>query len=147
MPLSRGLQQGGKTGTGCLTSPGACIESLFLLPPGKPLLLQTMNSATPPHCFMFTFSPSIGQDSHFFCRVMRDLKPKLRHRLSFSRQLSSRNGMTALKFKDPVDYFGVELLSLLLLFLFDMFLLFMLLRLSKNYNECRCILLIYLINQ
>ena len=34
MPLSRGLQQGGKTGTGCLCLPGDCIESLsfFCLP-------------------------------------------------------------------------------------------------------------------
>ena len=55
--------------------------------------------------------------------------------------------MTAHKFEDPVDYFGMELLSLLLLFLFDMFLLFMLLQLSENYNECTCILLIYVINQ
>ena len=54
--------------------------------------------------------------------------------------------MTAHKFEDPVDYFGVELLSLLL-FLFDMFLLFTLLRLRENYSECTCILLIYLINQ
>ena len=54
--------------------------------------------------------------------------------------------MTARKFEDPVDYFGMELLSLLL-FLFDMFLLFTLLRLNKNYNECTCILLIYLINK
>ena len=54
--------------------------------------------------------------------------------------------MTARNFKDPVDYFGTELLSLLL-FLFDMFLLFTLLQLSENYNECTCILLIYLINQ
>ena len=58
--------------------------SLFLLPPGKPLLLQTMNSDTPPHCFMFTFPPSIGRDSHFFCRGMRGLRPMLRSCLSFS---------------------------------------------------------------
>ena len=38
--------------------------------------------------------------------------------------------MTAHNFKDPVDYFGMELLSLLL-FLFHTFLLFMLLRLNE----------------
>ena len=33
-PLSRGLQQGGKTGMGCLCLPGGCIEflSFFYLP-------------------------------------------------------------------------------------------------------------------
>ena len=67
MPLSRGLQQGGKTGMGCLCSLGGLYRvSLFLLPPRKPLLLQTMNSATPPCCFMFTFPPSVGWDGHFF---------------------------------------------------------------------------------
>ena len=85
MPLSRGLQQGGKTGMGCLCLPGGLYQvSLFLLPPGKPLLLQTMNSATPPHCFMFTFPPSVGQDGCFFCRGMRGLRPMLRPCLSFS---------------------------------------------------------------
>ena len=51
--------------------------------------------------------------------------------------------MTACNFKDPVDYFGVESL-LLLLFLFDMFLLFMLLQLSENYNECTNMYVFYL---
>ena len=57
--------------------------SLFPLPPGKPLL-QTINSATYPCCFMFTFPPSVGWDSHFFCRGMRGLRPTLRPHLSFS---------------------------------------------------------------
>ena len=47
MPLFWDLQQGGKLGMGYLYWPGGCIEFFFLLPPGKPLLLQTMNSATP----------------------------------------------------------------------------------------------------
>ena len=119
---------------------------LFLLPPRKPLLLQTMNSATPPHCFMFTFPPSLSWDGRFFCRGMRGLTPILRSSLSFFKGLSSHNGITVHKFEDPADYFGVELLSLLL-FMFVMFLLFTLLRLRENYNECTCILLIYLIKQ
>ena len=52
--------------------------------------------------------------------------------------------MMAARFEDPVDYFGAELLSL---FLFDMLLMFAVLQLNENYNECTCILLIYLINQ
>lgn len=47
---------------------------------------------------------------------------------------------------DSADYFVTELLSLLFS-LVDIFSLFTLLWLSANYNECTCILLIYLTNQ
>ena len=46
----------------------------------------------------------------------------------FFQRLSLCNGMTAASFEDPVDYFGTELL---LLFLFDMLLMFAVLQLNK----------------
>ena len=130
----------------CELARGLYRVSLFLLPPGKPLLLQTMNSATPPHCYMFTFPPSLGRDGRFFFQGDEGPQTNAETPPQFFQQLSSRNGITARKFEDPVDYFGTELL-LLSLFLFDMFLLFTLLQLRENYNECTCILLIYLIKQ
>ena len=97
-----------------------------------------------PSSLLYVYFSSLGWPGWpFFCRGDEGPQTNAETPPQFFQQLSSCNGITARNFEDPVllwFYFGTELLSLLL-FSFDMFLLFMLLQISENY-KCTCILLI-----